>query len=519
VVWLVNNDRACSTVALKAADISVAFAGTHALRGAGLEVRTGTVHALLGGNGSGKSTLIKVLAGVCRADPGGRVVMWDKSYPADGFTSDTARSAGLRFVHQDLGMFEDMTVAENFALYTKYPKAASGRIRWRSLRARVADLLEKFEIDARPESKVSTLRPALRTMLAVARALQDDDNHVDRVLVLDEPTASLPAAEVDLLLRSLRQRAEQGHAVIFVSHRLPEVLSLADDITVLRDGCAVATVAAATTSEREVAEAIAGRAVERFYPPMAPASSAAAVASVHELVAGPVRDFSVEILSGETVGLAGLLGAGRSSLLRAIFGDLKVTSGLIRVGSHVGPFPRPSDAMRAGIGYVPEDRANDAAFMDFSVGRNITVTVISSYFRRLRMRDRQEREDGEKRADEFLIQAPSVDSPLRSLSGGNQQKVILARWLQRRPRLLLLDEPTQGVDVVARAEIYQVIKAATGRGAGVIVASSDLDELAHICDRVLVLAAGRVVCEIGHDTLTPALLYEVAHSFGTGRAA
>ncbi len=513
-----NNDRPRSKVALKADHISVAFGGTHALRRASLEVRAGTVHALLGGNGSGKSTLIKVLAGVCRADPGGRVAAWDQAYPADQFTPDKARSAGLRFVHQDLGMFENMTVAENFALYTKYPCAAGGRIRWRSLRTRVADLLEKFEIDARPETKVSALRPAMRTMLAVARALQDDDSHVDRILVLDEPTASLPAAEVELLLRSLRQRAEQGHAVIFVSHRLPEVLSLADDVTVLRDGCAVATVAARTTSEREIAESIAGRAIERFYPAIKPVSGSSVVASIHKLIAGPACEVSVEIRSGETVGLAGLLGAGRSSLLRAIFGDLKVTSGLVRVGSHVGPFPTPRSAMTAGIGYVPEDRVNDAAFMDFSVGRNITVTVLSNYFRQLRIRGRQERRDGEKRVEEFLVQTPSVDSSLRSLSGGNQQKVILARWLQRHPKLLLLDEPTQGVDVVARAEIYQFIKAATEHGAGVIVASSDLDELAHICDRVLVLAAGRVMREVGRDILTPALLYEVVHSFREERA-
>jgi ribose transport system ATP-binding protein len=515
----VTNDRPGSAVALEAVDISVAFGGTQALRRASLEVRAGTVHALLGGNGSGKSTLIKVLAGVNRADPGGRVVVRDQSHPADEFTSDMARSAGLRFVHQDLGMFENMTVAENFALYAKYPCAAGARIRWRSLHARVADLLEKFEIDAKPDSKVSALRPALRTMLAVARALQDDDSHVDRVLVLDEPTASLPAAEVDLLLRSLRQRAEQGHSVIFVSHRLPEVLSLADDVTVLRDGSAVATVAAGTTSEREIAEAMAGRAVERFYPPVTKVSASAPIASVHKLAAGPVRDVSVEVRSGETVGLAGLLGAGRSSLLRAIFGDLRVTSGLIRVGSHVGPFLRPGDAMRAGVGYVPEDRANDAAFMDFSVGRNITVTVISSYFRRLVIRRRQERRDGQQRVAEFGIQAPSADSPLRSLSGGNQQKAILARWILGRPKLLLLDEPTQGVDVVARAEIYQVIRSAADRGAGVIVASSDLDELAHICDRVLVLGDGRVVQEIDRDGLTPARLYELMHSIGAGRVA
>jgi ribose transport system ATP-binding protein len=491
--------------------LSVTFGATKALADVNLTVRAGTIHALLGSNGSGKSTLIKVLAGVNRAETGGRISVADADYSVDDLTPALALGLGLRFVHQDLGMFDDLSVAENFALYARYPKSSAGRVRWRALHERVAELLEQFEIDATPKTKVSQLRPASRTMLAVARALQDDQVK-DRILILDEPTASLPADEASLLLASLRRRAAQGQTIVLVSHRLQEVLSLADELTVLRDGKAVGTLDVSATTEQDVVNLIAGRAVAATDRPPTLAVDGTAAAVVAGLTVGPLRDVSLSIQPGEILGIAGRLGSGRTTLLRSLFGDLPVEAGTFRVGTHIGPFASPRHAMRAGIAYVPEDRGGEAAFLDLSVRANISIVVLTNYFRRLWLRAGAEGRSSTRLLAEFLVKTASSESPLDSLSGGNQQKVVLARWLQRKPALLLLDEPTQGVDVVARAEIYQLIRNASAERAAVVIVSSDFDELAEVCDRVLVMTEGQVVAESRRPDLSADTLYGLAHA-------
>jgi ribose transport system ATP-binding protein len=497
---------------LEISHLSVTFGATKALADVNLRVRAGTIHALLGSNGSGKSTLIKVLAGVNRAEAGGRISVAGADYSVDDLTPALALGLGLRFVHQDLGMFDDLSVAENFALYARYPKSSAGRIRWRALHERVAELLEQFEIDATPETKVSRLRPASRTMLAVARALQDDQAR-DRILILDEPTASLPADEASLLLASLRRRAAQGQTIVLVSHRLQEVLSLADEMTVLRDGKAVATLDVSSTSEKDVVNLIAGReVVATDRPPTLVVVDGAAAAVIDGLTVGPVRDVSLSIQPGEILGIAGRLGSGRTTLLRSLFGDLPVDAGTFRVGTHIGPFASPRHAMRAGVAYVPEDRGREAAFLDLSVRANISIVVLGNYFRRPWLQARAESRSSSQLLAEFLIKTASSEAPLDSLSGGNQQKVILARWLQRKPTLLLLDEPTQGVDVIAREEIYQLIRNASAGRAAVVIVSSDFDELVQVCDRVLVITHGQVVAETRRPDLSADTLYRLAHA-------
>jgi ribose transport system ATP-binding protein len=489
-------------------DISVTFGATKALAGVNFDVRTGEVHALLGGNGSGKSTLIKVLAGIQPADHGGTITLAGQFYNVEDMDPEIARSSGLRFVHQDLGMFDDMTVAENFALYAQYPQTRLKRVSWRALHSYVAVVLDRFEIAATPRMQVGELRPAARTMLAVARALHDDEGE-SRLLVLDEPTASLPDHEVELLLDSLRRRTALGQTILYVSHRLREVLAFADELTVLRDGRSVASRSAASISEREVVELIAGRAIDRLYPESAPVDATEPIVVLEALNAGPIRDFDLAVLPGEVVGIAGLLGSGRSSLLRAMFGDLPSDATTVRVGRARGPFRSPRHAMRAGVAYVPEDRRGDAAFLDQSVRENLSIASVRRYFRWFVLRRSLENRDSRRFVEQFLIKTASVTSPLYSLSGGNQQKVILARWMTRQPALLLLDEPTQGVDVVARADIYRLIRAVADTGSGVVIVSSDLEELAHICDRALIVSRGRLVREVRREQLSPELLYQL----------
>jgi ribose transport system ATP-binding protein len=494
--------------ALQVSGVSVTFGTTRALDDVSIQVQPGSVHALIGGNGSGKSTLIKVLAGVQPADRGGTITLGDHVYPVEAMSPDASHAAGLRFVHQDLGLFDDMTVAENFALYARYPLGRGKRIAWRALHALVAEVLARFDIDATPRTLAGDLRPAGRTMVAIARALYDDEA-AQRILVLDEPTASLPDHEVEVLFDSLRRRARQGQAILFVSHRLREVLSLASRLTVLRDGRSVAACDVASTTEQQVIELIAGRAVDKLYPVPASVTESEPSVVVRNLSAGPVSDVSLSVRPGEILGIAGLLGSGRTSLLRALFGDLPARAGTVMVGGRAGPFRSPKQAMAAGVGYVPEDRRGDAAFLDHSVQENLSAASAARYFRRLWMRQGMERRENRRLVDQFLIKTASITNPLDWLSGGNQQKVILARWMQRQPKLLLLDEPTQGVDVVARADIYRLIRRTAADGAAVLMVSSDLEELAHICDRAIVLARGSLVCEVGGDELNPERLYHL----------
>jgi ribose transport system ATP-binding protein len=506
-------------LALEATNVSVAFGGTRALRDASLFVKRGTIHALLGENGSGKSTFIKVLAGLYAASPGGVIRAGDISRATEQMTPASAYELGMRFVHQDLGLFDDMSVAENMALYTGYPTAALGAIRWRSVKRVAAERLERFEIDATPDTLVGDLRPAMRTMVAVARALQGDSSDAGRILVLDEPTVSLPRHEADLLLQILGRRADGGDAVVFISHRLDEVLASCHELTVLRDGQTIATLDASSATEQDVGRLITGRTIERHRPGQNPAGQTGVAAEIKHLKAAHVSVEHLVLQAGEVVGLAGLVGSGRSTLLRSIFGDIPDASGTIRVGPKAGPFRSPSKAMAAGIAYVPEDRIREGVFADMSVTANLSISVLGKYFRGLWLQRKAEDAAADQLISTFGVKCGSRRDDLSTLSGGNQQKLVLARWLQRRPRLLLLDEPTQGVDIAARADIYQLMRRATADGCAVLLASSDLEELSELCDRVFIMSGGELVDELRPPRTGPAELFERVQAPGRRKAA
>lgn len=482
-------DRA---VALSARSLSKVYSGTLALDALDLDVRAGEIHALLGGNGSGKSTAIKILAGVVTAEPGAQIETGGHVGRADQWSPAQAHAAGLRFVHQQPAVFPELTIAENLALGEGFPTGPGRRIKWSVLNRQTAGLLERYHIAALPTTPLGALAAVDRSRVAIIRALQDRDEADSGVLVLDEPTAALPGPEVEQLLAALRGYAAAGQTILYVSHRLDEALAVADRVTVLRDGRKVATVDTAGLSEGQLIELIVGRPIERLFPAVAQDLQDEAVLTVRGAVGGPLRGADLSARKGEVLGIAGLLGSGRSELLRMIFGAYPMMAGRFVLDGKPYRPASPSAAMAAGVAYVPEERQADALFHGESVRHNLSAGQVGDYFRRLLFRHGQERRDASRSISEFLVRAASDRHPVQTLSGGNQQKVVLARWLRQRPRLLLLDEPTQGVDVGARSEIYQLVRRATAAGTSVILVASDLEELAHACDRVAVLKGGRI---------------------------
>ncbi|MFE7444048.1 sugar ABC transporter ATP-binding protein [Streptomyces chartreusis] len=499
---------------LQVEGLSKTFGPQRVLDDVNLEARAGRVHALVGGNGSGKSTLIKVLAGVHRGDSG-QVRVAGSQMAAQTVTPEQSRAAGLRFVHQDPAVFGSLTVAENLAIGGAHGfPTRMGRVRWGVLRERARQLLERFEIEARPDDRMEDLRQSDRTMIAIARALQDEGEPGGAtVLVLDEPTASLPEHEVETVLAAVRRCAGHRQAVVYVSHRLNEVVSIADDVTVLRDGQVVEQREATGLTTDALIEAIVGQPLNHTFVQGAGGTPGARLFEVSGLSGGPLVDVSFAVGRGEIVGIAGLLGSGRSELLRQLFGADRRDGGLVLLDDAVFEPRSTGEAIEAGVAFVPEDRALDATFADLSVVTNLSLARLQKFVGgRLRVHARAERTDAERCIAEYSVRLPRPTAPMSELSGGNQQKVVLARWLERFPRLLLLDEPTQGVDVGSRAEIYRLIRDATDGGMGTVLVSSDLEELAHAADRVVVLSQGRITAEVTRPDLSARRLTDLLYA-------
>ena len=511
------SDRLVSGVALRVSHLSKTFPGTRALQDVSFDIAPGKIHAFLGGNGSGKSTLIKILAGVYHGDPGGVITVGGRDIASDKMTPELARAGGLRFVHQHPAVFPALSVAENIAIGTGFEKIGGTTINWKALRRRTAALLERYGIHADPESLMQTLRPAERAMVAIARALQDQNEEEKGVLVLDEPTASLARAEVVRLMLALTRYASEGQTILFVSHRLDEVIESADQATVLRDGQYAGTVSGDEITEPNLISLIVGRSLDRVYPEMPEVTSTEVALEVKHLGGGPLRDVSFQLRKGEVLGIAGLVGSGRSELLKMVFGAYPVGRGEIEIGGKAVKLRHIGEAMRAGVAYVPEDRPGEAAFADMSVSDNVSAALITKYWSKGRLNHRRAASDARQSIKDFFVRTSSEQQPLSTLSGGNQQKVILARWLTRQPKILLLDEPTQGVDVNARAEIYAIVSQAVKEGCSVVLVTSDFEELSRVSDRVVVLANGRITAEVRPPEIDPIRLTELA--FSTQEAA
>jgi ribose transport system ATP-binding protein len=491
-------------VVLRVRALSKTFPGQRALIGVDLDLRPGEIHALVGQNGSGKSTLIKVLAGVHAPDPGAAVTVGEESLRLG--VPGAGHQLGLRFVHQDLGLVPSLGVIDNLALGRGYGTGRLGRIRWRDEARRARTALADVDVHVDVHAAVSTLSPAECTGLAIARAVHDDQNHDDqrgtRVLVLDEPTAALGAADVDRLFAILRRLRDRGVAVVLVSHDLDEVLDVADHVSVLRDGRLVASVRRDGLDHDRLVELIVGRAAATAGPPhAAPNGAGRPCLRADGLAGGALEAATFEVGEGEIVGVAGLEGSGREAVVPLLTGQLSRGSGAVHVGDASLPAGAPDRALRAGMAFVPRERKAVGLFGAMNVRENLTISGLRRFVSAGRIRRRAEVAEAAAWIDRLGVVTTGPEAPIASLSGGNQQKVLLGRSLRLGPRVLVLDEPTQGVDVGARVDVHRIIDEAAARGAGVVVVSTDSDELVRLAHRVLVLQQGRVVRTLhrGHD--------------------
>ncbi len=485
---------------LRVGGLSKSFPGLKALDDVSLEVASGEIVAVLGHNGSGKSTLVKVLAGVYQADAGAVVEVRD----ADGqILGGPAAREELHFIHQDLGLVEILNTVENLGLGVRGRGLAP--VRRAAERRHARELIAQFGVDFDVSVPVGALSPAQRAIVAIARAL-DGWTRPDNVLVLDEPTTALHGDEVQVLFEAIRRIAGSGAGVVFISHRLDEVLALADRVVVLRDGRVVADEPTAGLDHDQLVALIVGRAVAELTV-LAQDSAAEAVLTVTGLCGAEINDVSLSLRAGEIVGVGGILGSGREQLASILFGAQHRSEGRVEVG---GSELVPDDtvaAIEAGMAFLPADRRRGGAVMDMNVRENLTLPMLGPLRRTFgRLDSKAERKETRYWMHTVNLRPPNPEQPLKLFSGGNQQKVVLAKWLRVQPRVLLLDDPTQGVDVGAKAAIYELIIAARRNGAGVLLCSSDTKELVQLCDRVLVFNGGRVVSEVPRESLSEARL-------------
>jgi len=502
--------RRATPPVVSARGISKRFAGVRALDGAGITVLPGEVHGLLGPNGSGKSTLVKVLAGYHAPDSGGALEV-DGQAVALPVQPARAAELGMSFVHQDLGLIPSLSVAENLRL-TDLATSRRWFISWPAERRRAQAIVDRFGIAVDPAVRVADLRPVQRAQLAIARAVEGltarSGNGGRGLLVLDEPAAYLPRHERDGLLALVGEVAAAGAGVLFVTHDLHAALAVAHRVTVLRDGRNAGTVEAAGADVDGLVNLIVGGALAALdaAPALPEGRAAATVAGLSGAIAD---DVSFAVREREIVGLTGLAGSGFEEVPYLLYGAGRCRTGRLEFGrTHDLREMTPVRALRAGIALLPGDRLHDGGVPSLSVGANVTLPVLARYAPWHRLERRRMRRDAGALLTRQAVRPPDPDVLLGALSGGNQQQALLAKWIGAGPRLLLLDEPTRGVDVGARMRIAAALRTLSGEGVAIVCASGDHEELSRLCDRVLVFGAGRVASELAGDDVTEARIAE-----------
>ncbi|MEO3815814.1 sugar ABC transporter ATP-binding protein [Plantactinospora sp. B24E8] len=478
-------------VLLTMSDVRKSFGAVHALVDVRLELRAGEVHALVGENGAGKSTLVKILAGVHEPDDG---VLTLDGQPLRLTGPADARAAGIAVIYQEPTLFPDLSVAENIFM-GRQPLRGLRRIDTALMRRRAADLFRRLGVHLDPDRPARGLSIADQQLVEIAKALSFDA----RVLVMDEPTAALSGVEVERLFAVVRSLREAGAAILFISHRFEEVFALAARITVLRDGRWVSTDPVEALDTAQVVRRMVGREISQLFPKQE-TSVGETVLGVRGLTrTGVFSDVSFEVHRGEIVALAGLVGAGRSEVVRALFGLDPYDAGEVRVDGVRLPRGRPAAALAAGLALVPEDRRQQGLVMELSVERNATLTRRWPLARFGLLGRRAERDAARTWADRLQVKAGRLTDPVSTLSGGNQQKVVLAKWLATEPRVLIVDEPTRGIDVGTKAEVHRLMSRLAADGVAVLMVSSELPEVLGMADRVLVMHEGRLVRELTRD--------------------
>ncbi|MEU1183950.1 sugar ABC transporter ATP-binding protein [Streptomyces sp. NPDC005820] len=483
------------------------FGDTQVLSDLSFEIGRGKVVALLGENGSGKSTIIKILSGYYQAAPGG-VIEAGGHELSSPVTPARAHAAGLRFVHQDLGLVESMSVGDNVCFATGYGSLRAGAIRRKNVSARVRERLGRLGLTWDPNTLLSSLSPAQRTMVAIARVLGDPGEGTPRVLVLDEPTAALPKEEVGLVFDAIERVTSDGGAVLYVSHRIDEVLEVADEVIVLRDGRIVAQRETAGLTHGEIVSLLLGRELAKSAPRRTDSETAAIesqtshILRLRGLTGRIVRNLDLDVRAGEILGIGGLAGCGRSDLVRLIAGAQGATAGQMTLARATYRPKDPREAIRSGVSYVPEDRRNHGCIGSLPVQHNLTLPDLRSFGTAWWLDKHKERDQADELIARLDVRPRDSMRPIGKLSGGNQQKAVIAKALRVNPRILILDEPTQGIDIGAKAEIASLVLALARDGMTVILASSDGSELAALCDRLVILDRGQIrrVLERPHIT-------------------
>ncbi|MDY3989191.1 MAG: sugar ABC transporter ATP-binding protein [Massilioclostridium sp.] len=482
-------------VILTMTDIDKSFAGVHALKKAKLELKTGEVHALMGENGAGKSTLMKILTGIYSKDSG-KIVYEGKE--VEYKNPKEAQSAGIVIVHQELNMMNHLTVAQN--LFIGRETMGGVFINDGAMNKKAKELFKLLNIDINPKETMGNLTVGRQQMVEIAKAISSDA----KVIVFDEPTAALTEKEIEDLFKIIRDLRSKDIGIIYISHRMDEIKKITDRVTVMRDGEYVGTVDSQTSTKDDIINMMVGRVV--YEDPKQTSNvpaDAPVVLSVKNLNAGKmVRDVSFDLHKGEILGFSGLMGAGRTETARAIFGADKKDSGEIYVDGKKVDIKEPSDAVKAGIGYLSEDRKRYGIIVGKSVADNSVMACLENYTSGGLINGRKVKQDSQKYVEALKTKTPSVEQLVMNLSGGNQQKVVIAKWLIRDSEILIFDEPTRGIDVGAKAEIYELMNKLVKEGKSIIMISSELTEVLRMSDRIVVMCEGRKTGELSIEEAT-----------------
>lgn len=469
-------------------NISKSFPGVRALDDVSFNVYPGEIHALLGENGAGKSTLIKIISGVHKPDTG---LMHVNGQPVSFGNPRDAQAAGIATIYQELSLYPELSVAENIFM-GHAPKNALGMVNWGAMREKAREILASLNIhDMDVTRKVGSMSVGNRQRVEIAKALSLDA----RVLIMDEPTAALTEADVERLFDIMHLLKDRGVAIIYISHRLVEVFEMGDRVTVLRDGKYIGTKAVADTDEGELINMMVGRTIENLFPKL-DANIGEVLLEVRDLQRKPItRGVSLQLRRGEIVGLAGLVGSGRSELAQVIFGFTPAEGGSILIDGKPLRISNPGQAMQHGIAYVPEDRATQGLIREMTIHQNMSLTVLRSLSRASFINRSGELSLAQEMIQKLQIRAYSPLQLVGKLSGGNQQKVVVGKWLATQPRILIMDEPTRGIDVGAKSEIHRLMSELAQQGLAILMISSELPEILGMSDRILVMRAGRIVAE------------------------
>jgi ABC-type sugar transport system ATPase subunit len=484
--------------------ISKTFSGVKVLNNVKIELYPGEVHALMGENGAGKSTLMKILAGIYPLDPNGGTIYF-KGQPITWKDPIEARKKGISVIHQELNLSPNLTISENILMGTKFPKNRLGMVKWDEVHEYAQKVLDTMGSNLNPRSLVSNLSVGQQQMVEIARAL----SYKAEVLIMDEPTASLTDKEINKLFEIIKDLKKQGVAIVYISHRMEEIFKISDRYTVLRDGEWVDSGTIEQTNPDHLVRLMVGRELkDLFYRPKISNSTfrKKLIPPVLELKNVSdntiVKNVSLKIYPGEIVGLAGLVGAGRTELVRTIFGSSELTSGEIYVEGKCVKIHSPIDAISHGIALVPENRKEQGLFLSMSVKENILMAELNKFSNAGVLNWTKINESAVQYINDLGIKAASLEQLVSNLSGGNQQKVVIARWLSIAPKVLLLDEPTRGVDIGAKTEIHKIISKLAVEGLAVLMISSELPEILGVCDRILVMNEGRLKGEFSREEAT-----------------